>query len=108
MADGRHNELAHKLDIYFWRKQNSSKIAMLCEEAAIPYRIIPIDIGMGAQLTFKALNPNGKVPAITDPGGPEGRPITLFESGAILIYLAEKTVRSSRRNRENVTQSFNG
>ena len=98
------------LDIYFWRKQNSSKIAMLCEEAAIPYRIIPIDIGMGAQLTdeFKALNPNSKVPAITDPGGPEGRPITLFESGAILIYLAEKSVRSSRRNRGNVTQSFNG
>jgi GST-like protein len=67
--------------------------AIFCEEVGLPYRIIPIDIGAGWQLTddFKAINPNGKVPAIVDPEGPNGHPITLFESGAILIYLAEKT-----------------
>lgn len=80
------------IDLYFWRTPNSSKVAIFCEEAAVPYRIVPIDIGAGDQLSpsFKKINPNGKVPAIIDPDGPHGRPITIFESGAILIYLAEK------------------
>lgn len=83
------------IDLYFWRTPNSSKVAIFCEEAAVPYRIVPINIGAGDQLSpsFKKINPNGKVPAIVDPDGPHGRPITIFESGAILIYLAEKTGR---------------
>jgi GST-like protein len=80
------------IDIYFWRTPNSSKITVFCEEASVPYRIVPINIGNGDQLTpeFRAINPNAKVPAIVDPYGPDGRPLTLFESGAILIYLADK------------------
>ena len=80
------------IDIYFWRTPNSSKITVFCEEASVPYRIVPINIGNGDQLTpeFRAINPNTKVPAIVDPYGPDGRPLTLFESGAILIYLADK------------------
>jgi GST-like protein len=65
----------------------------MLEECALPYRVHPIDIGAGDQFSreFLAISPNNKIPAIVDPDGPDGRPISLFESGAILIYLASKT-----------------
>ena len=65
----------------------------MLEECGLPYRVHPIDIGKGDQFKpeFVAINPNSKIPAIVDPNGPEGKPFTLFESGAILVYLAGKT-----------------
>ena len=67
----------------------------MLEECGLPYRVIPVDIGSGAQFgsAFLAISPNNKIPAIVDPDGPDGRPISLFESGAILLYLAGKTGR---------------
>lgn len=65
----------------------------MLEECGLPYRVIPVDIGSGAQFdpAFLAISPNNKIPAIVDPEGPDGQPISLFESGAILLYLAGKT-----------------
>jgi GST-like protein len=67
----------------------------MLEECGLAYRAIPVDIGTGAQFepAFLAISPNNKIPAIVDPDGPDGKPISLFESGAILIYLASKTRR---------------
>jgi GST-like protein len=67
----------------------------MLEECGLPYRVHPVDIGTGAQFApeFLAISPNNKIPAITDPDGPDGEPISLFESGAILLYLAGKTGR---------------
>jgi GST-like protein len=67
----------------------------MLEECGLPYRVIPVDIGAGDQFEpkFLAISPNNKIPAIVDPDGPEGRPMSLFESGAILLYLASKTGR---------------
>lgn len=81
------------IELYYWRTPNSTKITIFCEEAELPYRLRPVNIGEGDQHgeEFRSINPNGKVPAMTDPAGPDGTPITLFESGAMLIYLAEKT-----------------
>jgi GST-like protein len=79
------------IDLYTFSTPNGRKPAIMLEELALPYKVHPIDIGKGAQHTpeFRRLNPNGKIPAIVDQDGP----ITVFESGAILIYLAEKTGR---------------
>jgi GST-like protein len=67
----------------------------MLEECGLAYRAIPVDIGAGEQFTpeFLAISPNNKIPAIVDPDGPDGQPISLFESGAILVYLAAKTGR---------------
>jgi GST-like protein len=74
---------------------NVQKIQIMLEETALPYRVRRIDVWKGENFTseFEALNPNGKVPVIIDDDGPDGQPYTVFESGAILIYLAEKTGR---------------
>jgi GST-like protein len=81
------------IDLYTWGTSNGRKASIMLEECGLPYRVHPINIGTGDQfkLEFVAINPNSKIPAIVDPDGPEGKPFTLFESGAILIYLAEKT-----------------
>lgn len=83
------------IDLYFWPTQNGRKIAIFLEEVTLPYRIIPVNIRTGEQLTpeFAKISPNSKIPAIVDQDGPHGNPISLFESGAILLYLAEKTGR---------------
>ena len=83
------------IDLYSWATPNGHKIHILLEELALPYTVHPVDIGRGEQFTpeFLAISPNNKIPAIVDRDGPDGRPIALFESGAILIYLAEKTGR---------------
>jgi GST-like protein len=67
----------------------------MLEECGLPYRVTPVNIGAGDQFKpdFLAISPNNKIPAITDPNGPDGKPISLFESGAILVYLAAKTGR---------------
>ena len=79
-------------DIYNWPTSNGRKINIMVEELGVEYKIHPIPIGKDAQFTpeFTALNPNQKIPAIVDQDGPEGKPYTLFESGAILMYMGEK------------------
>ncbi|MGU7771306.1 glutathione binding-like protein [Burkholderia sp. MR1-5-21] len=83
------------IDVYSWATPNGHKVHILLEETGLDYRVHPIDIGKGDQFTpeFLKISPNNKIPAIVDPDGPGGKPIALFESGAILIYLAEKTGR---------------
>lgn len=81
------------IDLYTWKTPNGRKISVMLEETGLPYRVHPIDIGRDEQFSeeFLRINPNNKIPAIVDPDGPDGKPITLFESGAILVYLAGKT-----------------
>jgi GST-like protein len=83
------------IDLYTWTTPNGRKASIMLEECALPYRTHPINIGKNEQFApdYVAINPNGKIPALVDSDGPGGRPITIFESGAILIYLAEKTGR---------------
>lgn len=80
------------LDLYFWPTPNCYKVAILLEELEWPYNVVPIHIGKGEQFSkeFLQISPNNKVPALLDTDGPDGAPIGLFESGAILLYLAEK------------------
>jgi GST-like protein len=81
------------IDVYSWATPNGHKIHIMLEETGLEYKAIPIDIGNGDQFTsdFLAISPNNKIPAIVDSDGPDGEPLALFESGAILFYLAEKT-----------------
>jgi GST-like protein len=81
------------IDLYTWGTPNGRKASIMLEEVGFPYRVLPIDISKGAQHTpeFLAINPNGRIPAIIDSEGPGGKSIRIFESGAILIYLAEQT-----------------
>lgn len=83
------------IDVFTWPTPNGHKVHIMLEECGLPYRAIPVNIGAGDQFApeFLALSPNNKIPAITDPEGPDGQPISLFESGAILVYLAGKTGR---------------
>jgi len=83
------------IEVYSWATPNGHKVHIMLEECGLPYRVIPVDIGAGDQFKpeFLAISPNNKIPAIIDPDGPEGRPYSLFESGAILLYLAGKTGR---------------
>lgn len=81
------------IDVYSWPTPNGHKIHIMLEECGLAYRVIPVDIGAGDQFKpeFLAISPNNKIPAIVDADGPDGQPISLFESGAILLYLAGKT-----------------
>jgi len=83
------------IEVYSWPTPNGHKVHIMLEECGLPYRVIPVDIGAGAQFepAFLAISPNNKIPAIQDSEGPDGRPISLFESGAILLYMAGKTGR---------------
>ncbi len=81
------------IDLYSWPTPNGHKVHIALEEMALPYTVHPVDILAGDQFEadYLALNPNNKMPTIVDPDGPGGSPYTVFESGAILLYLAEKT-----------------
>ncbi|MES2772405.1 MAG: glutathione S-transferase N-terminal domain-containing protein, partial [Pseudomonadota bacterium] len=83
------------LKLYTWATPNGRKVSIMLEECALPYEVCAINITQGAQHTseFLALNPNAKIPVLVDDEGPGRLPITLFESGAILLYLAEKAGR---------------
>jgi GSH-dependent disulfide-bond oxidoreductase len=83
------------IEVYSWATPNGHKVHIMLEECGLPYRAHAVDIGAGDQFKpeFLAISPNNKIPAITDPAGPDGQPISLFESGAILLYLAGKTGR---------------
>ncbi|MEO8145767.1 MAG: glutathione S-transferase N-terminal domain-containing protein [Betaproteobacteria bacterium] len=80
------------IDLYTWSTPNGRKVSVMLEECGLPYRVHTVNIGKDEQFkpAFLAINPNNRIPAIVDPNGPEGKPLPLFESGAILIYLAEK------------------
>ena len=81
------------IDVYTWPTPNGHKVHIMLEECRLPYVAHPVNIGSGDQFApeFLQISPNNKIPAITDPDGPDGKPISLFESGAILVYLAGKT-----------------
>ena len=81
------------IDVYSWATPNGHKVHIMLEECGLPYTVHAVDIGRGDQFKpeFLKISPNNKIPAIVDQQGPDGKPISLFESGAILIYLAEKT-----------------
>ena len=81
------------IEVYSWATPNGHKIHIMLEECGLAYRAIPVDIGAGDQFRpeFLAISPNNKIPAIVDPDGPEGKSVSIFESGAILLYLGEKT-----------------
>ncbi|MFN3567092.1 MAG: glutathione S-transferase N-terminal domain-containing protein [Burkholderiaceae bacterium] len=83
------------IDLYSWPTPNGHKIHIMLEECGLPYRVHAVDIGAGEQFKseFLRISPNNKIPAIVDSEGPDGKPVSLFESGAILIYLAAKTGR---------------
>jgi len=81
------------IELFYWPTPNGWKISIMLEECGLPYVVRPVDISKGEQFTpqFLAISPNNRIPAIVDPAGPGGRPISVFESGAILQYLGRKT-----------------
>ena len=80
------------IDLYFWPTPNGQKVSIFLEEAGLPYKVVPVNIGKGEQFEpkFLEISPNNKMPAMVDHEGPDGKPISVFESGAMLMYLAEK------------------
>ena len=86
---------ANMIEVYSWATPNGHKVHIMLEECGLPYRVHAVNIGAGDQFEpeFLSISPNNKIPAIVDPQGPDGAPISLFESGAILMYLAGKTGR---------------
>jgi GST-like protein len=97
------------IDLYYWPTPNGWKISIALEEMGLPYNVIPVNISAGDQFKpeFLAFSPNNRMPAIIDPDGPGGQPISVFESGAILQYLGRKTGQfypSDERGRVNVDQ----
>ena len=84
---------AKPIELYYWPTPNGFKISIMLEECKLPYTMIPVNIAIGEQFKpdFLKISPNNRMPAIIDPDGPGGRPISIFESGAILQYLGRKT-----------------
>ena len=81
------------IDVHYWPTPNGWKVTIMLEECELAYKLIPVDIGAGDQFKaeFLKISPNNRMPAIVDPEGPDGAPVSVFESGAILMYLARKT-----------------
>ena len=98
------------IDLYYWPTPNGHKITMFLEETGTEYRIVPINIGKGEQFQpeFLKISPNNRIPAMVDHDGAGGKPIAIFESGAIMMYLAEKSgwkfMPQDLRRRYDVTQ----
>ena len=86
---------ARPITLYYWPTPNGHKITIALEELGVPYAVHPVNIGKGEQFepAFLKISPNNRMPAIVDPDGPGGRPVSVFESGAILQYLGRKTGR---------------
>ncbi len=96
--------MAQPIELYYWPTPNGWKVTIFLEEVGLPYEVIPVDITAGDQFEpeFLKISPNNKMPVIVDPDGSDGEPTSIFESGAILVYLAEKVGRfypSSPRER---------
>jgi GST-like protein len=97
------------IDLYTWNTPNGRKISVALEEMGLPYTVHTVNISKNEQFepAFLKISPNNRIPAIVDPDGPDGAPISVFESGAILLYLAEKTGRfmpKDARGRVEVTE----
>ncbi len=97
------------IDVYFWVTPNGYKVTIMLEEVGLAYNTIPVNIGKGDQFKpeFLKISPNNKIPAMVDHDGPGGKPLAIFESGAILLYLAEKTGKlmpSDTRGKYDVIQ----
>ena len=97
------------IELYYWSTPNGWKISIMLEECGLPYEVSYVDIGKGEQFTpeFLRISPNNRMPAIVDPDGPDGQPISVFESGAILLYLGRKSGRfypQDERGRVEVEQ----
>src|SRR4029078_3254135 len=97
------------IELYYWPTPNGFKISIMLEECKLPYTMIPVNIAKREQFepSFLKISPNNRMPAIVDPNGPSGRPISIFESGAILQYLGRKTGKfypSDERARVEVDQ----
>src|SRR5712692_3355848 len=97
------------IDLYYWPTPNGWKITIMLEEMGLPYTMIPVNISKGDQFKpeFLAISPNNRMPAIVDHNGPSGKPISIFESGAILQYLGRKTGKfypQDERSRMEVDQ----
>ncbi|MCW5690170.1 MAG: glutathione S-transferase N-terminal domain-containing protein [Pseudolabrys sp.] len=100
---------AKPIELYYWPTSNGFKISIMLEECRLPYAVRTVNISKGEQFDpeFLAISPNNRIPAIVDPKGPGGRPISIFESGAILQYLARKTGKfypKDERGRTEVDQ----
>ena len=85
--------MTRPIELWYWPTPNGWKVSIALEEMGIPYQMKPVNIGAGEQFSaaFQAISPNGRMPAIVDPDGPDGLPLSIFESGAILQYLGAKT-----------------
>jgi glutathione S-transferase/GST-like protein len=97
------------IELWYWPTPNGWKVSIALEEMGLAYEVKPVNIGRGEQFTpeFQALSPNGRMPAIVDPDGPDGKPLSIFESGAILQYLGNKSGRfypADPRTRAEVDQ----
>src|ERR1700683_3810494 len=92
-TQGRTPRGAKPIALFYWPTPNGWKISIMLEECGLPYVVRPVDISKGEQFAprFLAISPNNRIPAIVDPAGPGGQPISVFESGAILQYLGRKT-----------------
>jgi len=105
----RRRSQSKPIDLYYWPTPNGYKVSIMLEECRLPYRVVPLNIARGDQFKpeFLAISPNNRMPAIVDPDGPGGRPIAIFESGAILQYLGRKMGRfypATERARVEVDQ----
>lgn len=97
------------IELHYWPTPNGWKVSIALEEMGLAYKMIPVNIGAGEQFQpgFQAISPNGRMPAVIDPDGPDGKPISIFESGAILQYLGRKTGQfygSDERSRTDIDQ----
>jgi GSH-dependent disulfide-bond oxidoreductase len=92
-ARRRRTQSPKPIELYYWPTPNGWKVSIMLEECGLPYVVRPVDISKGEQFAprFLAISPNNRIPAIVDPAGPGGRPMSVFESGAILQYLGRKT-----------------
>ena len=109
VANKAANRAAKPIELYYWPTPNGFKITIMLEECRLPYTIVPVNISKGEQFTphFLSFSPNNRMPAIIDPNGPGGKPISVFESGAILQYLGRKTGKfypADERGRVEVEQ----
>ena len=96
ITSAKNNVTSHftMIELYTWTTPNGRKVSIMLEECGLPYNVHKINIGTNSEQfapDYLKINPNGKIPSIVDPDGPGGKPINMMESGAILIYLAEKT-----------------
>jgi GST-like protein len=104
-ANPSEKPMPQPIDVYYWPTPNGFKITIALEEMGLPYEVKLVNIGRGDQFepAFLKISPNNRMPAIVDPDGPDGAPVSIFESGAILQYLARKTGRFlGRTERERI------